>query len=99
MRQSGLDFGYTPYLSTSRAQTLTMTNHTRGKVLVVWQLPTTHGAGGPDAGHSVATQVHPPATSPYLPFVPPASPWPLPLCSVPSHARRSLCHPLSNRPS
>jgi hypothetical protein len=41
----GMDFGYTPYATTSRVQTVTMTNHTNGKVSVVWQLPTTHGAG------------------------------------------------------
>ena len=82
MRQSGLDFGYTPYLSTSRAQTLTMTNHTRGKVLVVWQLPTTHGAGGPDAGHSVATQVRP--------LLPAPTTYPSP---HQPHLGRSLCAP------
>jgi hypothetical protein len=37
-----LDFGYTPYDSASSARTVTVTNHTNGKVSLVWIVPNVH---------------------------------------------------------
>ena len=54
LNKVGLDFAYTPFMTTSRAQTVILTNNTTGKVCVVWQLPLTHGAGGPDGEKSQA---------------------------------------------
>ena len=34
-----LDFGYTPYETSSEAQSVTVTNNTNGKVSLVWELP------------------------------------------------------------
>ena len=38
-----LDFGYTSYGSRSEAQHVTITNHTNGKISVMWALPQVHG--------------------------------------------------------
>lgn len=53
VNKTSLDFGFTPYQSHSDPQTIVLTNNTRGKVCVVWEIPL-------DMGGPCAFQVDPP---------------------------------------
>ena len=55
INKTALDFGFTPYQSSSDLQTVMLTNNTRSKVCVVWELPPSDEQGSP-----CAFQVDPP---------------------------------------
>ena len=46
INRTSVDFGYTAYMSSSEVSTLTITNHTRGKVCVQWEVPDVHSDPG-----------------------------------------------------
>ena len=49
MDVTDIDFGFTPYQTSSQSQSVTLTNRTRGKLSVMWFIPRLHGDYDSDA--------------------------------------------------